>query len=538
MLAARSNWPAQSALERNRNGYESLLARAERYAARGRHDLAAAWAEIAADHAWNSHPGCFADHRLERLLAEIGAAKVPTFRARGSYASDAPRSVLHVLTEAYAIGGHTRFTWRWIEIDRQRRHCVVLTRHRLPGGPPEQLKSAAQASGGWVRALDCRRELPVPRARHLRALAAEHDLIVVHAHPFDVLPAIAFANSGSAPVVVLNHAGFAFWAGRDVADVVACLRPSSRQLALTRRGLTAERCPPLPIPVDEPAETVSRSQARAALGLPEDACILFTVADPFKYVSFEPGCAFTDVATTIAQADERVLVLAIGPEDEGDWRQARERTNGRVRALGRHPEVDLHERAADLYLDPFPVTSPTAFLEAGRCGLPIVSFCPHRDRAPVLCADDFTADALLARAQSAASFVAQVTRLIEDSAARHELGRATAEAIVEGHGPRAFATRLAEVYARAAAMHARGRTRASDAAPPGPLDECLVRLQEAAGISFSFPDLAGRHLESLPHGAREWLQLRARVSRYLSGRRATTTASPPMSTDLVRSQPP
>ena len=100
------------------------------------------------------------------------------------------------------------------------------------------------------------------------------------------------------------------------------------------------------------------------------------------------------------------------------WRKAREQTSGRVQAIGHHPEVGLHQRAADIYLDPFPVTSPTAFLEAGSYGLPIVSFCPHRDRSAVLCADDFTLDDQLVRTDSAKSFATEVGRLIEDGAAR------------------------------------------------------------------------------------------------------------------------
>ena len=83
-------------LDRNREQFERLLDRACRYAERGRHDLAAAWAEIAADQAYCNHPGFFADERLEQLLARIGLAMttpVLSWRAGGS---DWPRSVLHI----------------------------------------------------------------------------------------------------------------------------------------------------------------------------------------------------------------------------------------------------------------------------------------------------------------------------------------------------------------------------------------------------------------------------------------------------------
>lgn len=474
----------EQCLHRNRKQFERLLAWACRHAERGQHDLAAAWAEMAAYQGWHSHPGFFADDRLEQLLARIGLATTTrglSWRAGGS---DWPRRVLHVLTEVYSIGGHTRLVWRWIEADRRRRHCVVLTRHRPPGPLPPPLLAATQATGGWVRSLDWRHASPLERAGQLRTLATEFDLVVLHAHPFDSVPVIAFARGGP-PIVLLNHAGHSFWVGREVADVVACLRPSSRDVAVTRRGIAPHRCPALPIPVDVPDSVMSRSQARELLGLPADAVVLFTVAMGYKYVPFESGCSFVSLVTALALVDKRIEVRAIGPDDRGMWREAREQTGGRVQAIGHHPEVGLHERAADIYLDPFPVTSPTAFLEAASYGLPIVSFCPHRDRAAVLCADDFTLDDQLIRTDSAKSFSTEVGRLIEDGAARAALGRAAAERVIAGHGPEAFANRLADVYARAATAYAAGRSATGDIGGAGPLDCCLAQIQEAAGISSS-----------------------------------------------------
>jgi hypothetical protein len=99
------------------------------------------------------------------------------------------------------------------------------------------------------------------------------------------------------------------------------------------------------------------------------------------------------------------------------------------------------------------------------------------------------------------------------------------EAVMAGHGPEAFAARLAEVYSRTALVREAGRPAAGDAGRAGPLDECLVRMQEGAGISLSFRELAGRHRDALPHGPREWLRLKARLGSYLAPRRSAATAA-------------
>jgi hypothetical protein len=496
----------------NHATYERILALA-RHQAPSRPDLAAAWAETAADHAWKCHPGFFVDERMEQLLASLGAQNASGGVARGRPKS--PQSVLHVVTEAYTIGGHTRLAWRWIVLDRSRRHSVVLTRQGHSFPVPEALTTAVGTAGGFVRALDWQQYPPLTRAEHLRGLATDFDVVVVHAHPFDIVPAIAFAGSGGPPVILLNHASIAFWVGRETADVVACLRPSSHEVATSRRGIHPSRCPLLPIPVERPAKGPSRSEARVALGVPHDAVLLFTVASPYKYIAFEPGPSFIELILSLALAHDRAHVVAIGPTDEGAWRQARKRTGGRIRALGSAQDVDLHARAADVYLDSFPVTSPTSFLETGRYGAPIVSLSSYACRAPVLCADDAWPDGFLVH-MSPDSFVEEMGRLIEDAPYREALGRATADAILAGHGPEAFVKNLDSVYTLAALVHEGGRAPATASGHHGSLDECLVRMQNAAKLSMPLEQIVELHLDAFPLEFRESVRLEASVEHQFA----------------------
>src|SRR4051794_30565435 len=117
---------------------------AETFAAAGSFEDAAACAQIGALIGWLNHPGRFASARLERVL-RAGAATLPAGSWAGPSAKE-PKRVLHVLSEGYETGGHTRPAWRWMLQDPARRHALALTRHRPV--PPDLLPAGGQRGGG------------------------------------------------------------------------------------------------------------------------------------------------------------------------------------------------------------------------------------------------------------------------------------------------------------------------------------------------------------------------------------------------------
>src|SRR5690349_14248836 len=68
-------------------------------------------AELAGSLGWNLHSGAFAFPEAERALKEGEDLAAPG--GDGALAED---RTLHVLTEAYGVGGHTRLARRWIEL--------------------------------------------------------------------------------------------------------------------------------------------------------------------------------------------------------------------------------------------------------------------------------------------------------------------------------------------------------------------------------------------------------------------------------------
>ncbi|MEA2467034.1 MAG: hypothetical protein QOJ57_1160, partial [Thermoleophilaceae bacterium] len=254
-----------SAIAANDAVMRRIEAVAERFACDGAFEDAAACAQIASWVGWMNHPGRFASATLEATLR----AAAPTLPAAPSpHAPTAdPRRVLHVLTEGYATGGHTRLAWRWMLADAGRVHALALTRHRPV---PSSLLEAVAARGGVPVDLPRPEATLLERAARLRTLATEYDLVLLHVHPDDPVPSIAFGGGASRPpVVFVNHADHCYWLGRDTADLVVSHRNLGSKMAREQRGVPASRTALLPLPLHGAAvaSAADRSSARERLGI-------------------------------------------------------------------------------------------------------------------------------------------------------------------------------------------------------------------------------------------------------------------------------
>ena len=268
---------ARDRIAENRVSFDGLIADAERAINESRFRSAAVTLQSAARFAWYNHPGLFRSLELEALAAQIGEQVTVSEPAD----LDLTGHIVHVLSQAYSAGGHTRLVWRWIENDDQRVNSVVITGQQ--GIPiPHQLQDAVAESGGQIITLGERSSNLLVRAAELRRIADSGvDTIVLHVHPYDVVPSIGL-NNVAAKVVFLNHADHVFWVGGSVADVVADIRPAGQRLSIEERSVPTSRSSIVPIPLSTPPQSDKRG-ARERLGLPQNAVVLLSIASGYKY---------------------------------------------------------------------------------------------------------------------------------------------------------------------------------------------------------------------------------------------------------------
>lgn len=432
-------------LERADDAYRAIRDAAYAAASKARDDVALRRVQEAARLAAFAHTGRFADGAVEAIATTIGQRfaastwrNVPVRRHRGTAQA---REVLHVMSRALPIGGHTRLVLNWIANDVASRHAlVILEQGRVP--IPDFIEQAVLASGGTVARAPRSGSL-ADRALWLRDVAvARADTIILHVHQFDVVPLVAFAAKGCPPVGFVNHADHMFWLGSSVADSVISIRQFGNQLAKQRRF--ARLSPILPIPMAPARQIVVRQAARASLGLADDAITLLTVGSRYKYI---PDGRYDFFATLgkLLSANPRATLLVVGLERRDvSQHPAVAALGDQVRFFGECADLAVFHGAADIYLDAFPYSSYTAVLEAGLAGVcPVLMYDPVPQQRV---ADDPGLSAL-AHECDEASYIAHVQRLIDNPPLRGELAAHVASAVASHHRGDAWRSRLSAIYA-------------------------------------------------------------------------------------------
>jgi hypothetical protein len=469
---------------------------------------AAGLAQIAYAYANRRHPGFMSSPPLERLLNDLGQTHVPGGEARP--ARSGPERVLHVTTQVYATGGHTRVIERWMERDDARASTLLLLRQeeRLPAS----LRRACDAVSAPV--VSAAPGDLLERARDLRALAVAHDAVVLHVSPFEVVPALAFADpAGRPPTILFNHASQHLWAGIAGVDVVASLWELDAADAVARRGFPAQRSLVLPLPAT-PRTLPSRAAARSALGLPADAPVLLCAASPYKLNPvLEPSFRET-VAALVARLPD-VHVLVAGPTPDLGLVP----DHPRAHALGPVPDIGPLLAAADLLLDSWPASGATMMLDAAAAGLPCISLGGGDPSVELIRPPAGLFDGTVTNAANPDELISLTAELIADAPRRLGLGERVRAYAARRHGEEGWCAALEDVMA-AARDHAGAAAVPPSIPPIPPTDsEAVLHLLSDADQAFFTPYHAYAWSSAdLPAQARPTGEpdLRARVDAILA----------------------
>ncbi len=308
-----------------------------------------------------NHTGLYSCEKCERALLEC-ANNLPEIENTKLFTKKdlKRRKVLHVLSEGYSTGGHTRLVKNWVEIDKDSVHSVVTTWQS--DTLPDWLLKTIDESGGEIISLDLISDDYLKRAMALRKIAYDWaDIVILYVHMFDTIPVVAFGVDGKIPILHVNHCDSNFWLGASIADIVIDFSEVSQLITLNKRGIDKSEI--LPIPLKE-KEVFSKSEVRKRYNLEDDVTIVLTIANERKYNSVN-DINYFKIAKTLIENTDNTIIVVVGVDAENlYWKTLSNVTDNRVICFGATANIDDFYKISDIYLESFMVGSHTSKLDA------------------------------------------------------------------------------------------------------------------------------------------------------------------------------
>lgn len=279
-------------------------------------------------------------------------------------------SFLHVLTEGYNTGGHTRVVERWIQnAPSDQMHSVVVLRPN--DAKLEDLNKYTKEKNGEFIYYDNSWSLE-EKALKLRQLGMHYQYIILHTHMDDPTATIAFGTEEfTRPILFYNHASHLFWLGKGITDLHLDLKEKDE---VTEEYKNIKNKFNLGIPTkDLEFNSLDKLNIRKELGFPVDKKIIISAASNAKY---KPICNDSFIDVLLALSNDNTYIYVIGAKKNSSmWHKVFQKSKGHIIALG---NIDFdhgylkHVGMADLYLDSYPMNSWTATIDAVTMNVPVL----------------------------------------------------------------------------------------------------------------------------------------------------------------------
>lgn len=387
------------------------------------YEEAASSCQVAASYASECHLGLFTDLELESTLNEISRKTITSTNVKYD---GFQKKILHIATTIYDTGGHTRLLKNWINYDITYDNEVLLVEKDAISEAVETLKFLKQKK---IKVQFLNEKTLLNRAQKLREICDGFEYIVLHTHPHDVVPVLALTDIKS-KVFFMNHADHRFWLGATVADKFLELRKMGQNISINLRGIKEEYTSILPIPLKPIDDCLDREFIRNELKVKPNEVLLFSVASKHKYQPVHDQ-GISSIFLPLINSNDNLKMLVVGPDKkEKYWGDMYINSGGRIDAIGMKSEVDMYYKAADIYIDSYPISSLTSLLDAAKYGLPIFSINKGAGASDL---DDIALDKIDFKYDSFTKLVEAVDIFIKDKSLREDFALDCAKKIEVEH---------------------------------------------------------------------------------------------------------
>lgn len=271
-------------------------------------------------------------------------------------------NVLHVITQPYLVGGHTRLMENLVSMDKNASDLFICNSN-VSGKIIERLNKY------FANLVNANEKDNIKKLQEMVARLSCYSKVVLHTHPGDILSIIAIGVAKrlyGIQVFFVNHADHIFSFGDSIADV---------RLLVSRYGLLRDKDRSIKskssfigIPIASKITPLKKLVSNKNLSF-------FSAGDRLKYKPFK-GCSIIDYVKNILLNYPTSHFTVIGPNIKSDywWWLIKLRFGSRLTispVLPYEQYMNLLEEAS-VYVDSHPMPGGTAFVEQFYRGKPCI----------------------------------------------------------------------------------------------------------------------------------------------------------------------
>jgi len=312
----------------------------------------------------NNSVGTFHSPSIEYHLLEI-AEKIP-FQTNNNKLDKS----LIIMTKAYKSGGHTRIVEHTIHYSINNKYDLLFTKDNFE--IPSTINNICKEKECGIIVLTEQNILK--KAEELRNIANKYKNIILHIHPEDYLPILAFGHSKwSIPIFYYNHAEHLFWFGISVADVVLDLSSRARNNSIIYRNVKKSELLEIPIIVKE-INHKKNETLRKKLNIDKNSIVFLSAGSEYKFMP-NKEIDFRKVVEMILSNfnNSYFIIIGINPKNRL-WKKIQNKYQDKLLLI---EEVDYNSyieyiNITNIYIDSMPVSGYTILLENAVRKIPIV----------------------------------------------------------------------------------------------------------------------------------------------------------------------
>lgn len=246
--------------------------------------------------------GYLSSIQLEIMLLKIAKDTLPkeNFKAK----SIPTRKVLHIASELYSVGGHTRVLSDWIKYDIESNSEILITRQKSKIKLPISSKTTL-----------IEKEDSLSKAKEIRKFLSKNyfDVIILHQHMDDVIPTLAlwdFKEKSTSKIFFYNHANFQFSIGNIIAHKRINFSIGDTEISEQHRTPIDDLTLPFVIgeKLDFVKDKLESTKLKKELNIKDDVTIFLTIGSAYKYEPYKKLNFFDEWNTFLTNTPNAVLI--------------------------------------------------------------------------------------------------------------------------------------------------------------------------------------------------------------------------------------